>query len=31
MTRPESEGEADKMEGKAQNTIDGLNDTLRGK
>jgi uncharacterized protein YjbJ (UPF0337 family) len=31
MTRPEPEGEADKVEGTAQNTIDGLKDTLRGK
>jgi uncharacterized protein YjbJ (UPF0337 family) len=30
-TKLESEGTADKMQGKVQNTIGGLKDTLKGK
>lgn len=30
-TKLESEGNADKIEGKVQNTIGGLKDTLKGK
>jgi uncharacterized protein YjbJ (UPF0337 family) len=30
-TKLQSEGKADKIEGKIQNTIGGLKDTLRGK